>query len=120
LNDSIQTQFVTADRRHHPRGISLLEIMAVALILAVIVATATYRFLPASNEVRRNACYVIKEEINLQAKLWYREKGAWPNTALSDIGTNAEYFPQGLPTCPFDNTTYQIDGTTHEVTGHVH
>jgi hypothetical protein len=109
--------------KSHPRnrrGLSLLEIMAVGLILVVIVAMATYRFLPTSSDVRKNACYVIKEEINLQVRLWYREKGAWPNTALSDIGANPDYFRTGLPTCPVDNTTYQIDASSHEVTGHVH
>ncbi len=117
---SLSSKPSTKVRSMRRRGISLLEVMAVGLILAVIVATATYRFLPASSDVRKNACYVIKEEINLQVRLWFREKGAWPNTALSDIGVNPDYFPAGLPTCPVDNTAYQIDASTHEITGHVH
>ena len=39
---------------------------------------------------------------------------------LSDIGANSSYFPDGLPICPVDGSSYSIDTTTLRVNGHTH
>jgi hypothetical protein len=58
--------------------------------------------------------------INTQVERWYFEKGSWPAADLSDIATNTDYFPEGIPKCPVDDSVYSIDVATHRVTGHSH
>jgi hypothetical protein len=53
--------------------------------------------------------------------MWFRNTGAWPSVPLAgSIGADAVYFPDGYPICPVDGTTYELDATTHQVTGHDH
>ena len=42
------------------------------------------------------------------------------NTATRDIGANIEYFPEGLPSCPVDGSSYTFDSATETITGHNH
>jgi prepilin-type N-terminal cleavage/methylation domain-containing protein len=102
------------------RAFSLLELLAVVAILGVLAMIALANFRPANDSAKKRACYVTKGEINLQVRLWYRDKATWPFTNLSDIGANTGYFPSGLPTCPVDGSAYTIDSTTHQVVGHTH
>jgi hypothetical protein len=51
--------------------------------------------------------------------LWRRANGTWPAADLSAIGADANYFPEGLPTCPVDGAVYTID-TNGAVVGHTH
>lgn len=109
-----------AMNQHTTRGAySLLEILAVVTVLGLISAIAVVRFSSATQDAERNACYVNRGEIELQVQLWRRNEGAWP-ADLSTMGSNPQYFPGGIPTCPYDGTTYSIDPTTHRVIGHVH
>lgn len=101
-------------------GFSLLELLAVVAVLGLLAAIALVNFRPVSDTAKKRACYVTKEEVNLQVRLWYRDKSVWPATNLSDISANTAFFPTGLPTCPVDGTAYTIDSTTHQVVGHTH
>jgi hypothetical protein len=78
------------------------------------------RIWPHLGTGKKNACYVTKEEVNLQVQLWYRNKGTWPANNLSDIAADASYFPEGLRPCPVDGSSYTLDATTHKVSGHTH
>lgn len=93
--------------------------MAVVAILGLLAALA----LPRTQSVRTNghraSCHVNRAEIELQAVLWRRSHGSWPSANLSGIGADVGYFPEGLPTCPVDGTTYTID-TDGKVVGHTH
>ena len=101
-------------------GVTLVEILAVVLILGIVAAQSLPRIWPHAASGKKNSCYVNKGEIDLQVQLWYRNKGTWPANNLSDIAADTSYFPQGLPQCPVDSTSYTLNGTTHEVTGHTH
>jgi len=101
-------------------GLSLLELIVTLVILGIIVAIALPRFGSQTKTAKKNACAVNKGNIEVQSQLWYRTKGAWPATTLSDIGANQTYFPDGLPSCPVDGSPYVLDATTHRVTGHTH
>jgi len=113
-------QYVALQKRVLRRGVSLLEILAVVTVLGVLASLAVSRFVATSGAGAKNACYVNKEEIAIQAQLWFRNKGAWPAANLSDIGADTVYFPAGLPSCPVDGSSYTFDQTEHEVTGHSH
>lgn len=103
-----------------PRGLSLLELLAVVLIVGALSAIAVVRFSSADATGKKNACYVNSRDIETQAQVWYRNHGTWPVTTLKDLGADAAYFPQGLPRCPVDGSRYTIDATTHRVVGHTH
>ncbi len=102
------------------RGLTLLELLMVAVLLGVIAWVAIPRLTANSLDVNANACYVHVLEIEVQAELWYRNKGFWPAADLSDIGADDAYLPDGLPSCPVDGSAYLFDGNTHRVTGHAH
>lgn len=102
------------------RGFSLLELLAVVAIVGAIAGVALVSFRSTSDTAKKRACYVTKGEIDVQVRLWYRDKGTWPQNTLGDIGTDTAYFPSGLPTCPLDGSTYSLDSSTHRVLGHTH
>lgn len=101
-------------------GLSLVELLAVVAILGVLAVVAVARFSQADDEALKNACYVNCRDIETQAQLWRRDRGAWPDAGLKDIGADQGYFPAGLPVCPVDGTPYTLDSATHQVTGHTH
>jgi prepilin-type N-terminal cleavage/methylation domain-containing protein len=102
------------------RGLSLMELMGTVVILAIVAAFIIPRVSTYCTNGNRYACWSNKAEIELQVRLWYRNKAGYPAANLSDIGADITYFPQGLPTCPVDGTAYTIDTTTGKVSGHTH
>ena len=99
---------------------SLLELLAVTLILGLLAALIVPRV--AGNDEIANiaACYVYKGDIEVQAEIWKYNTGSWPATNLAAIGADLNYFPEGLPTCPVDGNAYTIDTSTGLVIGHNH
>lgn len=108
-------------RRCKP-ALSLVELLAVVAIIGVLAAVAISRIVASSDESRRQACFAIQGDIELQVQLYYRNQNTWPATDLSDMQPPATYayFPDGTPTCPVDGSPYSIDAATHEVVGHSH
>ncbi len=109
--------FGAAKKRH---GLSLVELLAAVVIIGLLAGIVFVKIRAPSAAAKRNACYVNKGEIELQAQLWFRNKGVWPRADLSDIGSNLSYFPSGLPACPVDGTAYRFDPVTGQVVGHSH
>ena len=102
------------------RGFTLFELIVAVIILGVIACVVIPRLAENSFDSKSSACYINKRDIEVQAELWYRNKGSWPAQNLSDIGADTAYFPDGLRLCPVDGSGYTLDGTTHRVTGHEH
>jgi type II secretory pathway pseudopilin PulG len=94
--------------------------MAAMAILGVLALLVVPRLANHQASAKKSACYANKGDIELQAKLWRRNKGSYPAANLSDIGTDTSYFPGGLPVCPVDGAAYTIDTTTGRVIGHTH
>lgn len=101
-------------------GISLLEMLAVVTVMGILAVIVIPRFSVQAVNAKRQACFVNKNNIEVQCQLWFRQKGVAPTSTLSDIRANTAYFPEGVPTCPVDGSSYTISSTTQRVLGHTH
>src|SRR5262245_26742499 len=114
-NQSRQSQLISKSS-----AFSLTEMMAVLAILCILAAVIVPRLSAHQDKGKKSACYANKGDIELQVKLWKRNKSSLPAANLSDIGADTSYFPGGLPVCPVDGTAYTINTTTGRITGHTH
>lgn len=105
---------------HIRRGLTLLELVATITIVMVLAAIVLSRYSSSAANAKKKACEANRRNLEVQARLWYRTKGSWPATNLSDIGANTSFLPEGLPVCPVDGSAYTLDGTTHQISGHGH
>lgn len=99
---------------------SLMEMLAVITILGMLAALIVPRVSGVSDESKRQSCFVLKGDIEVQVQRWWRENGGAPASNLADIYADIDYFPEGVYTCPVDGSAYTIDTTTGEVVGHTH
>lgn len=106
---------MTRNKRPVNSGFSLLELLAVITILGVIAVVVVPRISTSSQRAKEEVNRQNISEINSAVERWYFEKGTWPNTDLTDIGTDPAYFPDGIPANPLTGNTYQLDGTTFRV-----
>jgi prepilin-type N-terminal cleavage/methylation domain-containing protein len=111
---------MNATRCHIRCGLTLLELVAAITILLILAVIVLPRFGSASASAKSRGCEANRRNLEVQARLWYRTKGSWPATNLSDLGANTSFLPEGLPVCPVDGSAYTLDATTHQVTGHTH
>ncbi|MGB7345745.1 MAG: type II secretion system protein [Pirellulaceae bacterium] len=111
---------MTQTRRVTRAGLSLLELLAVVTILGTIATIVVPRLGDGAKVSQSSCCNVNARLIEVQASLWRREKGGWPSSTLANIGADPDFFPDGLPTCPLDASSYQIDTSTGRIIGHNH
>lgn len=105
----------TKSRKRRSFGFSLLELLAVVTILGIIAVVVIPRISVSSNTAKANADKQNRSEINSAVERWYFDNGTWPAADLSDIGADANYFPDGIPTNPIDGSAYTLDPVTHRV-----
>ena len=101
-----------SDKRH---GFSLMELLAVVTILGIIAAIVVPRVSVSSATAKQKVHEHNKATINSAVERWYIDKGTWPADNLSDIQADANYFPDGIPVNPVDNSAYTLNNTTHRV-----
>jgi prepilin-type N-terminal cleavage/methylation domain-containing protein len=101
--------------RLRKRGFSLLELLAVVTILGIIAAVIIPRVTVSSSTAKQKVRDHHKATINAAVERFYIDTGTWPANNLSDIGGNANYFPDGIPTNPVDGSAYSLNATTHRV-----
>lgn len=99
---------------------TLIEILAVVVILGILAAVIVPRVLASSATAKVNSCHQNKAVINTAVERWYFNTETWPLAALTDIGADADYFPDGIPVCPVDASAYALDIISNRVTGHAH
>ena len=92
-----------------------MELLAVVTILGIIAAIIVPRVAVSTDTAKAKVVAHHKATINAAVERWYVEKGTWPANNLSDIAADADYFPQGIPTNPIDNSVYTLNATTHHV-----
>jgi general secretion pathway protein G len=103
---------------HARRGFTLVELMIVVLILGALAAIAIPRIVGGANTAKINACKTNVDILNSQLELYYANEDSWPTT-LAGLTSDANYFPDSAPACPF-GTAYSYSTTTHRVSEHSH
>jgi len=84
-------------------GLTLVELLAVILILGILVAAALPNFLSAEDNARDAVDRANVRAINAAIELWrYRNGGACPTSLTSANIWNTTYFPDGVPQDPID------------------
>ncbi len=103
-------------RNHKKRsGFSLLELLAVVTILGIIASIIVPRVTTSADNAKLRVRDHHKATINSAVERYYINTNAWPADDLSDIGADINYFPQGIPVNPVDQSTYSLNTTTHRV-----
>ncbi len=97
------------------QGFSLMELLAVVTILGIIAAIIVPRVTSSSDTAKAKVMAHHKATINAAVERYYINEGSWPAANLSDIGADVNYFPEGLPTNPVDNSAYALNTTTNRV-----
>ena len=96
-------------------GFSLLEVLAVVTVLGIIAAIIVPRMTNSDDVSVRKQNELNKAMINAAVERWYIEKNTWPSSDLSDISQDVNYFPDGVPINPVDDSYYSLNPTTHRV-----
>jgi type II secretory pathway pseudopilin PulG len=97
-----------------PTGFSLLEFLALIIIVGVIAMIVIPRVTTSSATAKQNACYQNRSEINSAVEQYSFDQGALP----ANPQALAAYFPQGVPICPVTMSAYTLDEETKRVSGH--
>ena len=95
-----------------------MELLAVVTILGIIAALLLPRVTLSQDSAKEACCLHNRTEIDITVERYYIHTGDWPDDDLSDIGTDPDYFPDGVPSCPVSGDPYQLDPATHRVLGH--
>lgn len=97
------------------RGFTLVELMIVLFIFSILISFMFPKLDQLTESSKKSANKSNIHIINTQVELWYQQNGTWPADDLSDIGNNPNYFPEGLPINPLDDSNYELDPNTHRV-----
>lgn len=96
------------------KGFSLLELLAVVVILGIIAAIVVPRVTVSSDTAKQKVNDHTAATLNSAIERYYVDNGSWP----ADLSTLVpDYLPDGVPTNPIDGSAYSIDSKTHRVTG---
>ncbi len=100
-------------------GFTLLEVMLVVLLISILAAIVIPRFTISTKVAKVQSCEMNRSIINKQVEAYFFVEATWPTDSMSDIKTNVNYFPDGIPTCPVDMTSYVLVASPyHRVSGH--
>jgi general secretion pathway protein G len=89
-------------------GFTLIEAMLVIILISILAAIIIPRYSSGSKRAKVQSCEMNRSIINTQVEIYYFTEGTWPIDSLVDIKTNTSYFPDGIPTCPVDLTSYKL------------
>lgn len=97
------------------RGFSFSETLGGLTLLAMIAAMCLPRVTTPADAERQEAHEKNLAAINTAVERFYVNENHWPADDLSDIGADANYFPNGVPSNPLDDSPYVLDPLTHRV-----
>jgi prepilin-type N-terminal cleavage/methylation domain-containing protein len=100
-------------------GYTLIEVMLVVILISILAGIVIPRFVVSTKQAKVQACEMQRAIINKQVEQFYFVEATWPLQDLKDIKINWRYFPDGIPTCPVDLTSYVLNPSPyHRVSGH--
>jgi general secretion pathway protein G len=94
---------------------SVIELLAVVTILGIIAAIIVPRVAFSSDTAKAKVDAHNRATINSAVERWYIEKGTWPNSNLTPMSTDLNYFPSGVPKNPVTGANYTLNNSTHRV-----
>jgi len=101
------------------KGFTLIETLLIIVLISILAAIIIPRFKIGSTQAKIQSCEMNRSIINTMVETWYFTEGTWPYDSLADIKTNDNYFPDGIPTCPLDATSYILSPSPkHRISGH--
>jgi len=92
-----------------------MELLAVVTILGIIAAIVVPRVSVSSAVAKQKVHEHNIATINSAVERFYIETGGWPADNLLDIAGDINYFPDGIPPNPVDETAYALNTTTKRV-----
>lgn len=100
------------------KGLTLIELLVVVVILGALAVIAIPRLSTSSTNAKEKACLTNVDTLNTQVELYYVNEESWPS-ALTDVTSDPNYFPEGVPECPssgsydFYGSEYRVECSTH-------
>jgi competence protein ComGC len=85
------------------KRITAAEILIIFLVLGALAAISMPRMSHSATLNREAACNANLELLNSAVELYSSEKGQFP-ASLSEMSSDKEYFPVGVPQCPLGGT----------------
>ena len=93
---------------------SLLELLAVVVILGILAAAIVPRVITSTSDAKDSVHKHNLGEINAAVERYYIEEGSFP-AALTDLVP--DYLPDGIPEVPTDSTLeYTLDANNRATT----
>jgi prepilin-type N-terminal cleavage/methylation domain-containing protein len=101
------------------KGFTVLEVMLVVILISILAAIVIPRFAVSTKRAKVQSCEMQRAIINKQVESYFFVEATWPLDDMSDIKANNNYFPDGVPTCPVDLTSYVLRPSPyHRISGH--
>jgi len=103
--------------RPEQKGFVKYEVVIATLFVAVMTACMVFVMSKKLQGAKGAACDRNIKMIQRQLKVWYAEKGAYPESPKEMDRFIREFFPEGRLVCPVTGSghSYTIDLVTHEV-----
>ena len=101
--------------RKHEKGFTIIEVLAVVVILGILTAIALPRFIGVTDDANQNVCDGNIATTNVQLERIYHETSNFPGDVgstyadLAAFVADTDYFPDGAPACPLSGT-YTLAG----------
>jgi len=86
-------------------GVTLVELMIVAVILGVLAAIAIPRMSQSGTKAKVTACKANMALLNSAIERYYLTNGVFP-AQLRVVKKDKDYFPDGQPKCPITGENY--------------
>ncbi len=101
------------------RGFTIVEVMLVVIMISILAAIVIPRFAVSAKKAKVQSCEMNRAIVNKQVEAYFIAESTWPVDDLSDVKANVAYFPDGIPTCPVDLTSYVLRASPfHRISGH--
>ena len=102
------------------KGLTLIELLIVVIILGALAAIAIPRITTSATTAKQNACNTNVDTLNTAMEMYKMDHSSTTYPALATVTADINYFPDGVPVCPF-GTAYVLKGDgTNRVQTHSH